>query len=43
MFPLAGHGSSYWYGNYIDSVYSTAKQIGQTSGLGILTLDRVNN
>ena len=39
---LAGHGSSYWHGNYIDSVYSTAKQIGQTSGLGILTPDRVN-
>ena len=39
---LAGHGSSYWHGNYIDSVYSTAKQIGQTSGLSILTPDRVN-
>ena len=30
-----------WHSNYIDSVYSTAKQIGQTSGLSILTPDRV--
>ena len=39
---VLGHGASYWHGNYINNVFDAADLIGQSSGLRIVNLDRIN-